>query len=142
MSVTGIREIAKVKHDSIALNSTFSSLITLSLVTTVIGSIILVIITFSVPQLFENKGLMLFGLLKLIFNSFLIEWFYKGIEDFKYITTRSVIAKCLYIIAIFVFVRQKSDYPIYYLICVLLIVFNAIVNIVHSRKFVKFSFHK
>ncbi|GFI66730.1 oligosaccharide flippase family protein [Muribaculum intestinale] len=141
LSVTGIREIAKVKHDSIALNSTFSSLITLSLVTTVIGSIILVIITFSVPQLFENKGLMLFGLLKLIFNSFLIEWFYKGIEDFKYITTRSVIAKCLYIIAIFVFVRQKSDYPIYYLICVLLIVFNAIVNIVHSRKFVKFSFH-
>ena len=140
LSVTGIREIAKVKNNQELLNRTYSSLLVLSTATTLIGAIILVILMLLSPQMSEHRNLMIFGLIKLIFNSLLIEWFYTGIENFKYITTRSIIAKCLYVIAIFLFVKHKSDYPIYYLICVLLIVFNAIVNLSYSRRFAKFSF--
>ena len=69
-------------------------------------------------------------------NTFLVEWFYKGIENFKYITIRSFIVKCLYVIAIFVLVKEQKDYYIYYAITVGMVVVNAFCNIFYLRNFI------
>ena len=76
--------------------------------------VILIITILSIPKLYENKELLYIGILKLIFNYLLIEWFYKGLEDFKYITIRTIIVKSLYVASVFLFVRNANDYKIYY----------------------------
>lgn len=142
ISTVGIREVAINKNNPDKLKSAFSSLLTLNAITTIIGIIALAIATITVPKLQENSELMFFGAFKLLFNLFLIEWFYKGLEDFRYVTMRTIIVKCFYVASVFIFVRKANDYPIYYLLTVLMVVVNAIINVIHSRKFVSFSFHE
>ena len=80
---------------------------------------------------------MLIGGLKLISNFLLIEWLFKGLEDFKYITQRTLIVKCIYVICVFCFVREQADYPIYYLLLTLMISLNALCNCMYARKYVR-----
>lgn len=142
INIVGIREIAKKKNDQESLDKTFSSLFILNSITTTIMLVILIITILSIPKLYENKELLYIGILKLIFNYLLIEWFYKGLEDFKYITIRTIIVKSLYVASVFLFVRNANDYKIYYFIMSMMIVFNAIINIYHSRKFINLNLKK
>lgn len=142
IAVVGIREIAAHKSNKENLSSTFLSLISLNGIFTFCSLIILAIATLLIPQLYAHGELMIFGAFKITFNFLLIEWFYKGLEDFKYITIRTLFVKCLYVISVFIFVRNSDDYPIYYLLSVLMIGINAMINIIHSKTFVLFSFTK
>lgn len=136
----GIREVAATKCDRTRLSKTFSSLLCLNAISTTIVLFLLVASIFAVPKLYEHKELMFIGIFKVLFNYLLIEWFYKGLEDFKYITICSLLTKTLYTISVFVFVRESSDYRVYYLLTMLMIAGSAIMNLLHSRKYVDFSF--
>lgn len=137
ISTLGIREIASHKDNQTDLNTVFTNLLTLNAITTVLASLILTFCIFGVPEFREYKSLFYIGLSKLITNLFLIEWFYKGIEDFKYIALRSIAIKIIYGISIFIFITESDDYEIYFLLTVLSVVITAFINIFHSLKFVK-----
>lgn len=137
MSIMGIREISSSKVDVDRLNKTFSSLFILNTISTTLVLIFYVASIFLIPKLNEYKELMYIGILKLIFNYLLIEWFYKGIEDFKYIAVRTIIVKFLYVVSVFVFVRDREDYTVYFFLLTMMVVLNAIINILHSRKYVR-----
>lgn len=140
INIMGNREIASEKHDKISLSHTFSSLFTLNAITTTIALAFLIGAIYAIPTLRENKELMWFGAVKLISNFMLIEWFYKGMEEFRYITIRTILVKSLYVISIFLLVKTETDYNIYYLLTVLMVSVNALINTTHSRKYVNFSF--
>lgn len=108
-------------------------------ITTLIALIVLIILTYFISELHQNKEMMWYGALKLISNFFLIEWFYKGIENFKFITTRTIIVKCFFVVSVFIFVRERTDYRTYYLLSVLMITGNAIINAIFSSRFVNFK---
>ena len=110
MMTVGIREIARAKGDRKLLSKTFSELLSLNLIATLIAVIILLICTMCIPQMSEYKSMFFIGSAKILANTLLIEWLFKGIEDFKYITLRSVIIRGLYVIAVFIFVRKAEDY--------------------------------
>lgn len=139
ISVTGIREIAQTKHNPQKLNSVFSSLILLNTIFTIIALIILITTTLCVDKLRDEPQLIMAGASKLLFNYLLIEWLFKGLEDFKYITIRTIITRSAFVFAVFIFVNNIDDYRIYYaLICGMTVV-NAIINLFYSRKFVNFT---
>nr|WP_320118760.1 flippase [uncultured Marinifilum sp.] len=140
ISAVGIREIAKSKVDHKKLNSTFSSLLFLNAISTFIALISLLLAVIFVPKLHENWELMFLGGVKLLFNCLLTEWFFRGIEDFKYITIRSVIVKAIFVVSVFIFVKHETDVQIYYTLLVTLVVVNSIFNYVYRRRFVTFSF--
>lgn len=139
ITILGIREIAAVKRNRIDLNNSFSSLIVINLVSTLIAVIVLLISIYTIPKFYQYRELMWIGVLKLIFNCFLIEWFYKGLEEFKFITVRAIVVKLIYVISVFIFVRNGDDLNLYFLLTVLMLVFNAVINIYYSRKYVSFS---
>ena len=132
----GIREIAKTKGDDFQLSKTFSSLLMLNIISTVIVLIVLLLAVWFVPDLQKHREMMYIGALKLIFNCLLIEWFYKGLENFKFITQRAILIRLIYFVSIFVCVRNKDDYDIYYFLTVLTIVSNALVDIFYSKRLV------
>ena len=136
----GIREIAKNRNDTQKINRAFSTLFLLNTISTTIVLAILISCIFFIPKFYIYKELMLIGVLKLISNYLLIEWLYKGLENFKLITQRTIIIKIVYVISIFVFVQNESDFIVYYLLTVLMITFNAIYNLLYARKLISFSF--
>lgn len=142
VNILGIREIAKSKNNRIELDKTFSSIFLLNTCTTFIALFLLLIAAFTIPQLSAHRSLMIIGAVKLLFNYLLIEWLYKGLEEFKYITTRTLIVKISYVIAVFIFVRKSEDYSTYYLLTVSMIVINAFFNTLYSKKFVSLRWNK
>lgn len=138
----GIREIAKYRGDQEKLDQAYSSLFILNSITTIIAVIALLIATYSVPQLYANKELMFVGAVRLLTNYLQIEWLFKGLEDFKYITVRTLTVKVFYVIAVFLFVRTKNDYVIYFVLYTLMVMVNAIINVWYARHFVHFTVKK
>lgn len=140
ISTVGIREIAAVRSNRRSLSATFMSLLTLTIITTLIAIAALWIAMYTVPKLFPFRDLLYVGLVKLVFNLLLIEWFFVGMENFKYITQRSILVKCLYVASVFLFVREPADYKLYFFLGVAVVIVNALINIVYSRSFVSYSF--
>ena len=137
IGTVGVREIARCGNKQ-ERDKVFSSLFTLNTISTTIMVAVLVLTTYTVPKLYEHKELMLIGALKLIANYMLVEWLYKGIEDFKFITYRTIAVKVIYVAAVFIFIREQNDYLTYYLLLALMIAVNAAVNIFYARHFVTF----
>jgi len=135
----GVREIAAVRNDKTRLSKTYMSLFSLTIMATLIAIAVLWIAMYTVPTLIPYRDMLYVGLVKLVFNFFLVEWFFMGMENFKYITNRSILVKCLYVASVFLFVKEASDYKIYYILTVATVVVNALINIVYSRKFVRYS---
>ncbi len=140
IGVIGIREVAVCKDDKKKLSKVFSELFVLNTITTLLALLILIIAVLSVEQLRIHWRLMAIGALKLITNYMLVEWFYKGLEQFKFITVRTIFVKFAYVAGVFIFVRKVDDYVVYYMLTVLMIAVNAIVNIIYSRHYVSFIF--
>jgi len=140
IAIVGIREVAKNKTNPEELSKTFSSLLMLTVITTVLSLIVLFVLMAVIPKFSENKDMFYIGAANIFINLFLVEWFFKGIENFKYITLRSIIVKSIYVISVFVFVRQRGDYIIYYFLTVAAVVLNALFNWIYCRKFVHLSF--
>ena len=109
----GIREVAKIHDDKSKLSKLVSELISVSFIATSIVTLVYVASIFLIGQLDENRVLFLVAGFLLYFAPFRIDWFYSGLEQFKYITLRTIIIRIASIVCMFVFVRTKSDLLIY-----------------------------
>ena len=140
INIVGIREIAVCRNNPEKLRTTFNSLFVLNGIFTLLSLSVLIICWFALPQLKAQPELMTYGAIWLSLSFLTIEWFYKGMEDFRYVTTRTVTVKTLYVIAVFIFVRHACQYATYFLLGVLMIVVNAVINLIHVRKYTYISF--
>lgn len=139
ISFAGIRAVATSNGDEVALTKSFSSLLALNAIFTC-ALILAYIPLFFVQKLAEYRALLFFGVFKFFFNFLLIEWLYKGLENFRFVTIRSVAIKTIYTVLVLFVVRSKSDIQLYYLLSAGMIAANAIVNCIYSKNFVHFSF--
>lgn len=140
ISIVGMREIARSNEDIKTRSKTFSQLVSLHATFSVIALIVYILCIYAVPQLAEHKFLYWIGASKIILNVFLVEWLFRGIQNFKYITLRTLITRSLYVIAVFIFVRDRDDYDIYFIVTMCQVLLNAFINWNYSRKYVTFIF--
>jgi O-antigen/teichoic acid export membrane protein len=136
----GVREIAKVKHDSIALGRVYSELIFIHLVTSLISIVVLLGISLSSDKLFANFQLYQIGMAILLGNVFIAEWFFQGIEKFKYIAIRMVLIRLFTIILLFALVHTVADRNTYYALNLVATLLAAATNMYSVSKLVKISF--
>lgn len=137
ISLLGVREIAAVKDNTEKRNKVFANLLGLNLGFTFVTLFIYTIAVFAVPKLNQYSELFFIGTAKIISTAFLAEWFFSGIENFRYITLRSLSIRILYVIAVFIFVRSTNDYKLYFILTVGTVVVNAVINSIYVRRFVK-----
>lgn len=138
MNTIGIREIAKCKNDQQKLDNVFSQLFSLNTLTTITAIIILIIATNIVPKFAPYKDLLYIGVGKLFFNYMLINWFFQGLENFKYIAARTIFVKILFVISVFLFVKTETDVKLYYFLVALTWAGNGIINFIYAKKYVSF----
>lgn len=138
----GIREIAKSKKNRKKMNEVFNNLFWLNALFTVVSTVALVFSIFFIPSLTPYKKLLFIGVVKVLSNFFLIDWFFRGLEDFRYITIRTLCVKCLYVLSIFIFVRNENDYTTYYFLTVFMITLNSVFNEVYAQKYISIRFKR
>jgi O-antigen/teichoic acid export membrane protein len=136
----GIREVAKIQNSKEQLNRLFSEVFIINGIFSVIVTIIYYIIIFNIENFVRELPLYFIMSLSIILNMFDIDWFYQGIEEYRYITIRSAVFKLISLISIFLFVKHKEHYIIYGLVSVLATSLSRILNYVYSRKYVKLTF--
>lgn len=135
----GIRETAAAKGDKENLNRTFSGIFQINLLLTLAVIILYIVAIEILPQLTPYRKLLYIGIFQILFNTLTMEWLFKGLEDFKYITMRTIWVRIAYVIAIFLFIQDKDDYYLYFIITVGQYVLNGLINSIYSRKLVKFT---
>lgn len=136
----GIRETAKVRDDREKLSKVTQEIVTISLISTVIAYLILYVGIFTIPKLSEYRSLLVVISAKILFATLGFEWLYSGVEDYKYITVRAFIFQIISVVLLFVFVHKPEDYLKYASIAVISNVGSNICNLIHSRKYIDFSF--
>lgn len=126
--IYGIREIAKVKNDKQQLSTTFSELLLIQVITTVILFVLyFVLITFTSRFHAENT-LFHLGLLQLTLSAFVTDWFFQGMENYVFVSIRAFIIRFISILLILLLVKQNSDVYLYYAIWTGSIVVNALMS--------------
>lgn len=136
IAVVGVREIAKVKNDRAKLDATFTSLMVLLFFFTTAATVLLVGATMLVPDLEPYRPLLWIGVVKVWSNFLLIDWLYRGLEEFRYITVRTILIKMGYLVCVFIFVHNASDYVVYYVLMCLMVTVNAVFNCVRAMRYV------
>lgn len=132
----GVREVARVRSDSAALQQTTVELLTLSTLLSLVGYAVVGLLCLTVGRIQENIPLFLIISMNLFFTTIGCEWFYQGTEDFGYITLRGIIVKTISLVFLFVFVRSKSHLLLYGLYTVLGTLGGNIFNFIRLRKYV------
>ncbi len=140
ISNVGIREIAACGNNREQRSIVFSNIIVITAILTFSILAIYLGCIFLFPQFQTIRNLLLAGTFTLFFSSFMIEWFYQGLENFKYITIRSVVLKLLYATLVFFLIKSPNDYFLYFVLTVSVVVINSLINLFYANHFITFSF--
>lgn len=130
-----VKEIARCQNDTTLRNRTVVEIIILSTILCALGYILVWGLARYIPQIHAQSALFYILSLAIVFNAVGVNWFYQGIEDFKFITVRAIIIRTLVAAALFIFVKGPSDILIYGLTVVGSTVGNNIINLIHLRKY-------
>jgi len=104
------RDISINRENKEKINEIFSSVITIKFFIGILSFIILVIILLFVPR-FRNDWLVYVFTFGVVLGNILFPvWFFQGIERMRYITILNIIARGIFTICIFIFIRDRSDY--------------------------------
>lgn len=137
--IYGIREIAKVRHEPRALKMLFSELVSLNLIMSLLLFIIYASCIYFVPSLRKDSQYYALAVLMLIVGFCNVDWFFSGLERFKFIAYRSIVVKFASVAALFVFVRDKGDDLAYLGIIVGVFIFNNAWNMWSARSYFSFK---
>lgn len=140
ITAIGVRYIAQNGDEEKKRNDVFNGLVTAHLLMSLVILTIYILCVCFLPQLEEYKALYWVGALKILLNVFLVEWLFQGMQDFRYVTLRTLFIRILYIVGIFVFVRDSNDYDCYFYVTISQITINAIINWKYSKRYVHFQF--
>lgn len=135
--VYGVKTIAKYNVDSSDNNKSFFEIFIINAVLSIVSSIGYYLFVTLSPY-YEGKEILYYVTgINVIFNIINVDWYFQGIQEYGYITLRSFIVKILSLAALFIFVREKSDYILYAFISSVALVINYIFNIIRLRKYIK-----
>ena len=114
ISMYGSKQISLKRHDDIASNDEYATLLTVQLLNTALAMLAYFLyVTFFVSS---NQDIYWIQMLYVISAGFDMTWFLSGLERFREIAMRNVIVNLLSAVLIFIFVHTEVDLGIYTLI--------------------------
>ncbi|MFU0913102.1 flippase [Kluyvera intermedia] len=130
----GIRACARVRDDKDKLSKVVQEIMLINVLLMAIVYAIYILGVFLIPELKVEKELFIISGVNILFTIVGIEWLYKGVEQYFYITIRSIIFKIIAFVLIFACVKTSDDYSIYAFIIILATVGSGIVNLFNLKQ--------
>lgn len=135
----GMREISKIRNDKKKVSQLFSNLFLISIISNLLVGLIYLFYSF-----ISSSGmalvLYLIMTIQIVGNVFYIEFVNEALENYKFITIKTVVVKILYLISIFMFIKNPKDIAIYAIIVSLVNFVNNILSFIYAKKHIKFDF--
>lgn len=131
--IYAVKEIAKYRDDKDLRDQATVEIIILSVLLSAIGYVAVILLSIFIPKIHADASLFYILSISILLTSIGVNWFYQGIEDFKFITIRAIIIRILSASALFIFVKNSSDLIIYGIITVGSTVGNNFINFIHLR---------
>jgi len=136
----GVREVAKARGDQNRLNKLFSEILFINILTCLLLLIIYCVII-SVAGWFQHDfTYYILGGLLVLFGFSSLEWFYIGLEQFGFLSIRSIIIKIVALFALFLFVKTKNDLMVFFIITIFSILGNNILNLLNLKGKIAITF--
>ncbi|CUO43816.1 oligosaccharide flippase family protein [Clostridium disporicum] len=136
-----VRELSRIREDKERLSIIFTNLFCVTTLTTIIT---LVGYLITVNKVYSNdKELYLIFIImssNFISNIFYIEWANEALENYDFITIKTMAIKIIYLIIVFCVIKKKCDFTLYVKLMVLSTFFNNIVSYVYIKRKIKFNF--
>lgn len=135
----GVREISKIRNDEKKVSKLFTNLFVLGLITNILIGIIYIIYSLIFSNGITTKIYLIF-VIQIVANIFYMEFLNEALENYKFITIKTLIVKIIYLILLLVFVKKPDDIIIYTLIISFIVFLNNIISYFYIRKKIKFDF--
>lgn len=110
--LSATREIAVNRHNKKNLSNIFSAVTFIKLFLLIVSFVILYLMILFIPKLQENWFVFMLSFLMVIGNAIYPVWFFQGMERMKYITFLNILAKLVFVLLVFIFVKKQEDYII------------------------------
>lgn len=135
----GVREISKVRDDEKKVSKLFTNLFVISLMSNLL---IMVIYILYVILTSSGTAQMIYFVLniQIIANIFYVEFVNEALENYKFITIKSIIVKIIYLISILLFIKNPDDVVIYAIVVSATIFLNNIISFIYAKSKIKFDF--
>lgn len=135
----GMREISKIRDDKKKVSQLFSNLFLISIISNMIVCLVYLLYAF-----FTSSGtaLLLYCIMtiQIVGNIFYIEFVNEALENYKFITIKTIIVKICYLASVFLFLKNPKDIAIYAVIVSLVNFVNNIISFIYAKKHIKFDF--
>ncbi len=132
----GLREVARHRGNKEILGNLIRELITIQLISSLIVVIVFLYFSSYFVYFREEKNLYYILSFNVVFSAFSIDWVYQGLEEYKYLTFRSLIISILTISTTFYLLDGGEDYVLYAFIFVLGIILTSLANIFYKRNLI------
>lgn len=135
ISTYAVRECSKVRENRDVLSATVSQIISINILSTLIAYTCLFVTLVFARRLDEYRLLIIIQSTSIIFATLGADWLNTAMEDFKFITIRTLSMQLLSLILMFAMVHKPDDYIKYAVISVIASSGANIINIVYRRKY-------
>lgn len=132
----GVRATAQVRDNKEELSRVVQELVIINLLMSALVYVVFAISLVVVPKFAENKALLIVTSATIIFNAIGMEWLYKGLEQYSYITMRSIAFKFIAVILMFLMIKTENDTVMYAAITIFAGSASSVLNLLHARKYI------
>lgn len=137
-----IRECSAVRGDKKKLGEKASQIFSINVCTTIVAYVLLGLSLIFFRKLDSYRTLIIIQSTAILFTTWGADWLNSAMEDFKFITIRSIGFQFISLILMFILVHQPDDYYKYAAITVLSSCGANITNILYRRKYCTVRFTK
>lgn len=134
----GIRAVAAAGEDRAKRSQIVHELMGINMVMVLVSYLLLASAVMVIPKLAEEKLLYVVVSVPILMSSAGMEWLYKGMEQYTYITVRSILCRLVALAALFLLIRSEQDYVIYGGVTVFAVSASGLLNLIYARKYVDF----
>jgi len=140
LNLYGVKALAQARNSTEKSNQIFSSLITISIVSTAIALLAYLIVTrYFFTSSIDINLIYLMGIY-ILANGINTDWVFGAFEDFRYIALRNTLIRLISLASIYLLIKTKNDIFTFAAITVGTTVLNNSLNLFSSRKYVKFVY--
>ncbi|MEY8873640.1 flippase [Haemophilus sp. SZY H52] len=136
----GIRACAQVRDNKEELSKVVQEILCINIVLMSFIYVFYFLGIMLIPELNTEKTLFFISGLNILFSIISVEWLYKGVEQYFYITIRSIIFKVIAFVLTFTFVNDSEDYTIYAFIIIFATVGSGIVNLYNLHNLISIKY--
>lgn len=140
ISTYAIRECSSVRNNMSDFEKISNQIFSINIITTIFSYILLLVSIFSFRKLESYRVIIVVQSVAIIANTLGADWINTALEDFKYITIRTIVFQIFSLLLMIVFVKRPEDYLRYSIISLLSSAGASLTNIWYRKKICNVSF--